>query len=166
MRAKPRPIVVRCYRPSDVDALIALFRDSVRRVAVRDYTPGQLQAWAPDAIDRERWARRCAEHRVWVAEIDERPAGFIELAADGHIDMLYVDADHQRQGVARALLEAAEVAACDAGLSCLSAEGSLTAHGFFERQGFRVVARQTVRRGDQELVNFRMARRLPKKGSQ
>jgi len=166
MRAEPRRIEIRRYRPSDVDALVALFRDSVRRVARSDYAPEQLQAWAPDAIDRERWAQRCAEHRTWVAEIDERPVGFIELAADGQIDMLYVDADHQRQGVARALLETAEVAARDAGLSRLSAEASRTARPFFERHGFRVVARQTVRRGDQELVNFRMETRLPKKRAQ
>lgn len=156
MRADSRRIVLRPYRPSDVDALIALFRDSVRRVALRDYTLEQLRAWAPDAIDREGWALRCAEHRSWVAEIDRRPVGFIELEADGHIDMLYVDADHQRQGIGRALLERVEAAARQAGLVRLFAEASLTARGFFERHEFRVIAAQTVRRVDQELANFRM----------
>ena len=160
MRADSRRIVLRPYRPSDVDALIALFRDSVRRVALRDYTLEQLRAWAPDAIDREGWALRCAEHRSWVAEIDRRPVGFIELEADGHINMLYVDADHQRQGIGRALLERVEAAARQAGLVRLFAEASLTARGFFERHEFRAIAAQTVRRVDQELANFRMEKAL------
>ncbi|HUH83731.1 MAG TPA: GNAT family N-acetyltransferase [Stellaceae bacterium] len=160
MSADQRRVVLRPYCPSDVDALIALFRDSVRRVAARDYSPEQLRAWAPDAIDRERWARRCAEHRTWVAEMDERPVGFIELEADGHIDMLYVDADHQREGIARALLETVEAAAREAGLARLFAEASLTAGGFFERQGFYVIATQTVHRADQDLANLRMEKAL------
>ena len=160
MRADPGRIVLRPYRPSDVDALIALFRDSVRRVALRDYTPEQLRAWAPDAIDRERWVQRCAEHRTWVAEIDQSVVGFIELEAAGHIDMLYVDADHQLQGIARALLETAEAAARETRLVRLFAEASLTARGFFQRQGFVVIAAQTVRRADEDLANFRMEKAL------
>jgi putative acetyltransferase len=160
MRASPSRIVLRPYRSSDVDALIVLFRDSVRRVACCHYTPEQLRAWAPDAIDRESWARRCAEHRTWVAEIDERAVGFIELEADGDIDMLYVDADHQRQGIARALLETAEAAARETGFVRLFTEASLTARGFFEREGFCVVAAQTVWRADRTLANFRMEKPL------
>ena len=160
MRAAPRRIVLRPYRPSDVDALIALFRDSVRRVALRDYTPEQLRAWAPDAIDREGWARRCAEHRTWVAEIDQCLVGFLELEAGGNIDMLYVDADRQRQGIARVLLERVETPAREAGLVRLFGNASLTARGFFERQGFYLVAAQTVLRADQTLANFRMEKSL------
>jgi hypothetical protein len=44
------------------------------------------------------------------AEVEARIAGFSDLAPDGHVDMLYVDPDFQRRGVARALLEHIEQA--------------------------------------------------------
>jgi putative acetyltransferase len=160
MRVDPPGIVIRTYRPSDLDALIALFRDAVRKVSRKHYTPAQLRAWAPAEINRERWARRCADNWTWVAEFDQRPVGFIDLGADGHVDMLYVHADHQGQGVAHALLAAVEAMAHRQAIARLFAEASVTARGFFERHGFRAIEAQTVRRADLDLVNFRMEKSL------
>jgi hypothetical protein len=46
MRVDPPGIVIRAYRPSDLDALIALFRDAVRKVSPKHYTPVQLSLGA------------------------------------------------------------------------------------------------------------------------
>jgi putative acetyltransferase len=132
----------------------------VRKVSRKHYTPAQLRAGAPDEIDRERWARRRADNWTWAAEFDQRPVGFIDLGADGYVDMLYVHADHQGQGVARALLAAVEAMARRKAIARLFAEASVTARGFFERQGFRAIEAQTVRRADLDLVNFRMEKSL------
>jgi putative acetyltransferase len=156
----PPIIHIRPYDPSDLDALIALFRDSVRRVASRDYSPEQVLAWAPDDMDRERWAARCAAKPTWVAERGGEPVGFTDLEPDGHIDMFYVHADHQGVGVASALLGRVESAARDAGIGRLFTEASKTARPFFERRGFRVIAAQTVRFNGQDFVNFRMEKWL------
>lgn len=45
---------LRAYRDDDLDALIDLFRATVRMIARRDYTEAQVLAWAPDHIDRPR----------------------------------------------------------------------------------------------------------------
>ena len=42
------PIDIRRYRPSDLAGMIALFRDTVRRINGRDYSQQQVMAWAPD----------------------------------------------------------------------------------------------------------------------
>ncbi|MGE3819059.1 MAG: GNAT family N-acetyltransferase [Isosphaeraceae bacterium] len=153
----PRP-----YRPEDAPALLALFRDTVRRVNARDYTTEQVRAWAPDQIDQETWAGRFAGKTILVAEDAEsgRPLGFADLEPDGHIDRFFVSADHQRRGVGASLLAALVAEARTAGLGRLSVEASVTARPFFEAQGFVVLAEQSVLVRDVKLVNFRMERDL------
>jgi putative acetyltransferase len=153
-------LTVRPYAPADLDALIALFRGSVRTVARRDYTDDQVIAWAPDEIDREAWAVRRASRPTWVAAIDETPAGFIDLESDGHIDMLYVHPGHQGKGIASTLLETVENAARARSVGRLYTEASLTARPFFERRGFRMLGPRTLTRGGVDLVNFRMEKIL------
>lgn len=76
-----------------------------------------------------------------VAVMDEI-AGFIDLEADGHIDLLYVSPAAARHGVAQALLEAAEARAALVGLNRLYAEASETARRVFHRMGYSVIARR------------------------
>lgn len=153
-------VTLRPYTPADAPALLALFRDTVRRVNARDYAPHQIAAWASDAIDPATWATRFAGRFVPVAEISGRPVGFAELEADGHIDRVYVSADHQGQGIGRLLTEAVLAEARRLGLARLHVEASLTARPFFEAHGFTVLARQTVAVRGAELDNYRMERLL------
>ena len=96
-------VTLRLYRPDDAPALLALFRDTVRSVNSRDYSPVQVAAWASDDIDMIRWFGRFEERFVLVAEEGGLPVGFAELEADGHVDRVYVSADHQGRGIGRAL---------------------------------------------------------------
>lgn len=161
MGGAPEPVTIRPYRPADAPALLELFRDSIRRVASRDYTAEQIAAWAPDEIDPASWADRFVGRFVVVAEVPGRPVGFAELEADGHIDRFYVSADDQRRGVGRRLLGAVVAEAVGRGLGRLTVEASQTARPFFEAGGFRVVARQVVRCRGVDLENFRMRLALP-----
>lgn len=151
---------VRPYSPNDLEALIAVFRDSVRNVASRDYAPDQIAAWAPDDIDRGTFAARLSRNATWVAELDGRVAGFAELEPHGHIAMLYVRSAFERRGAATALLERLEDAARGRNLSALTTESSITARPFFERRGFRVVGPQTVITGGVRFANFHMEKSL------
>ncbi|MSP48276.1 MAG: GNAT family N-acetyltransferase [Alphaproteobacteria bacterium] len=153
-------MIIRLYVPADLDGLIRLFRDSVRRIAIRDYTEDQVKAWAPDAVDRQSWATRRASRPTWVAEVDGEIAGFTDLEPDGHVDMMYVHSDHQGRGVAGALLRQVEAEAARLGLDRLYTEASITARPFFERKGFRVIAPQTVSLRGQDFANYRMEKRL------
>ena len=152
-------VSIRPYEPADAPALLALFRDAIRRVNSRDYNPEQIAAWASNDIDPIAWAGRFANRYAIVAEIDAL-AGFTELEPDGHIDRFYVSANHQRLGVGKALLEALVAEAHRTDISRLYTEASVTARPFFASQGFNVIAPQTVVVRDVEFVNFRMERRL------
>ncbi len=153
-------MVIRDYRAEDCQALADLFTDTVRRVAIREYTPAQIAAWAPRPPDYARIASRLAARPTFIAELDGVIAGFSDLEPDGHIDMMYVHADHQGEGVATALLAHIEDKGRQACLSRLYSEISLTARRFFLRRGFVVIARQEVPIRGQILTNFRMEKQL------
>ena len=58
MSAPTKHIKLRPYHPADATNLVSLFRASVRTLAAPDYTTAQRLAWAPDAIDQEKFAKR------------------------------------------------------------------------------------------------------------
>jgi 2-polyprenyl-3-methyl-5-hydroxy-6-metoxy-1,4-benzoquinol methylase/GNAT superfamily N-acetyltransferase len=151
-------ITLRPYQQDDAPALLALFRDTIRRVNSRDYSPAQIAAWASDDIDTVSWFGRFTGRYVPVAEEDGRPVGFAELEPDGHIGRVYVSADHQRRGIGRQLLAAVVAEARRVGHARLFTEVSITARPFFEAQGFVVLAPQVVRCRGVDFINYRMER--------
>ena len=146
-------VTLRIYKPDDAPALLTLFRDTIRRVNARDYNPDQIRAWASDDINPQVWASRFDGRFVAVAEEAGRPVGFAELEASGHIDRVYVSADHQWCGVGRSLLSAVAAEAQRLGIARLFTEASITARPFFESQKFVVVAPQVVTLRGVEFVN-------------
>lgn len=153
-------ITIRRYVPDDLDGLIAIFTRAVRETAIRDYSPEQLRAWAPDRPDRDAWAARRTSRPTFIAEAGGAAAGFTDLEPDGHIDMMFVHPDHQGRGVAAALLAHVEAQARKAGLSRIFTEASLTARPFFARHGFIVISEQQVPVRGEVLTNFRMEKYL------
>jgi putative acetyltransferase len=150
-------MLIRLYQPEDAPALIALKRDTIRRISARDYSAEQVNAWAPDDSALARWPARLANRFVVVAEINRQIVGFADIAPDGHIDQFYVHAAHQRRGVGRALLNALLAQARRTNIPRLHTEASITARPFFEAHGFTVDAEQTVTARGVEFINFRMS---------
>jgi putative acetyltransferase len=147
-------LTIRDYTPDDLDALIELFLRSIREVACRDYTPAQIDAWAQ--VDRGVWSERRLSRPTWVALWEGTIAGFTDLEPDGHLDMMFIHPGYQGLGIATTLLATVEQAARHQRLTRLFTEASLTAHPFFERRGFTLIAEQQVARHGQMLTNFRM----------
>src|SRR5258708_26343765 len=91
-------IDIRPYQAEDRDRLINLFRDSVRRVARRDYSHEQVRAWAPDDIDAEGFGRRRADKATFVAVAHRAVAGGARPPPPGQLDPPYLPAPPPRQG--------------------------------------------------------------------
>lgn len=151
---------IRLATERDAEAMARLFYETVHTINVRDYTPEQVQAWAPAPRTGEEMRRRQQDKRVWVAEDGARLIGFIELDADGHIDCMYCHKDYQGRGVGSQLLSELESHAAQAGLTRLYVEASITARPFFERRGFHLIREQQVERQSVRLTNFVMERSL------
>jgi GNAT superfamily N-acetyltransferase len=153
-------VKVRPYQPRDLSDLMALFRDSVHRIARRDYTLEQLSAWAPPDPDRDAWAKRIEANHALLAEEKGVPIGFAELTEGGHLDMLFVAPDRQRRGIARALLREIEAQAVHWGKRHLTTDASRTARPFFLKAGFRLVEEQEFQRRGVAIQNFRMEKEI------
>jgi putative acetyltransferase len=153
-------VCIRNYRSTDLDALIDIFNGAVRQVASRDYSADQVAAWAPVAVNRERWSERMANRPTYVAEIDGEIVGFSDLEPDGRIDMMFVHAGYQRRGVARSLLDHIEAVARVRRLPFLRTESSITARPAFERFGFSLVEAHDVELSGHLFRNYRMTKAL------
>ena len=129
---------LRGYEETDAAGTLAVFTRAVRVTASRYYNPQQIDAWANDDRDVAEWHRVRAAANTQVAEIDGRPIGFIDVSPEGYINMLFVDPDHLREGVASTLLHWADATAREAGAIHLSTHASIAARPFFEEHGFVV----------------------------
>jgi len=151
---------VRSLEPADVPAVATLFTETVRSVNARDYTPEQVEAWAPRPPDVAAWARSFAGRTALVVEVDGEVAGFGDLAPGGYLDRLYVHRDHQGRGVATALADALEAEAARHGAAEVTADASITALPFFERRGYETVARQEKDLRGVRFINYRVRKPL------
>lgn len=95
-----------------------------------------------------------------LGEINNHLLGYGTLKDGHYIDLFYVHKDFLRQGIAGKLLEQLESQALKSQTEWLTADVSITAKPFFERNGFRVIAEQKKRIKNVELVNFKMGKRI------
>jgi putative acetyltransferase len=153
-------IVVRPYRHGDAPALCRLFHASVHAATAPHYSEAERSAWAPIVPDADLWARRMAAHHTIVAERDGEALGFVELADDGHLAMLYVHPSFVGQGLGGRLYDVAEAEARRLGLKHLFTEASHLARPVFAARGFRLVRENRVDRRGVLLTNFSMEKDL------
>jgi putative acetyltransferase len=152
--------IVRPGMEDDAPALVEIFRRSIREVASQHYRPAQIEAWVHFADETDAWQQRMRSRQVWVAETDGKPVGFIQFEPPNHIDLTYVHPDHQRRGVASALLAKIECDARTSGVPALIVEASITSRPFFAARGFEIIAPQIVTARGQEFLNYRMRKKL------
>ena len=152
-------ISLRPYLPADAERCAAIFRASIEGLAIEDYSAEQCAAWAARADDPD-FAKRLAGGLTLMALVDSEPAGFASLEGAEMIDMLYVDPDFARRGVATALLDALVRLAAARGAKAVTGEVSDTARPLFDRQGFQAQRRNLVQLGDEWLANTTMTKRL------
>ncbi len=139
---------IRRMYPGEGKRLAVLLYESVHRLAAGDYSPEELEAWAPEKMDVPRLNRSLMLHVTFVAEELGRPVGFICIERDGYINRLFTHPDFTRRGVATALLERAEVWAGKRGLRRVFLSASKTGRDFYLKNGFSICGvEKTERRG-------------------
>jgi putative acetyltransferase len=139
---------IREFRIGDEATLYQVLHSAVHRIAARDYTPEQLNAWAPPEPEHEAWMLKMRALQPFVAEIDGVIAGYADLQPSGYIVHFFVSADFPRQGVGRMLMDRIHDKAARLGVTELTSDVSRTAQPFFARFGFGIVEQRfPVRQG-------------------
>lgn len=143
-------------------AAAGLFFETVHRSNGGDYSPDQLEAWAPSGLDHQRViADKLTAQYTLAAKSSDALVGFASLADPDYLDMLFVHPAWQRHGIARQLVAHLELHAQHCGAAIIRTHASLTARPFFEASGYRFVGENTVMRNGIALKNLLMEKELP-----
>lgn len=133
---------IRRFNVGDEPSLWRVYNSAIHRIAALDYTPEQIQAWAPADMDMALWAQHMRAIRPFVAEIEGVVVGYADVQQHGYIDHFFVAGTHARQGIGRQLMQRIHTQAMSLGLTTLTAHVSKTAEPFFAHHGFDVVERR------------------------
>jgi putative acetyltransferase len=151
---------LRLATSEDVCAITLLFRETVKHINAKDYSPQAIKAWADTAGNLVAWHKKIASQHFFLAETRASLLGFASLAEDGYIDFMYVHKDHQGKGVASALLEKLESVGRDAKMEELYSHVSLTAEGWFESKGYRPIGKTINTVANIDFVNRIMKKKI------
>jgi putative acetyltransferase len=152
-------VQIRRASPADFDVLGGVFHAAIREGAGQ-YTEAQRAAWSPAPRAGEAWAAHLGAQSVWLGETGGRPLGFLTLTDEGYVDLAYILAEAQGQGLFRRLYDALEGEARRRGIVRLWTDASLHAKGPFEAVGFTAAYAETVERAGEQLKRFRMEKTL------
>ena len=151
--------------PADIPVLAAIAEAAILELTGEDYDEDQQEAWAATVGDEEALAARLADRLTLVATREGAPVGFIALAENRLIDLIYVHPEVAGEGVGALLCDAAEKLAAARGAKSLTVEASDTALGFFQKRGYVPKQRNTVPRGGVWLGNTTMEKDLAAGGT-
>src|SRR4030095_2845376 len=130
-------LVIRAATADDVPAISALVQHTVRISNGRDYPPQAVELivanFAPAKV-----GQRMAERDVFVCLKGGRIVGTIALGGD-RLRALVRHPKLQQAGIGARLVAHLEAHARRAGVSELNLSSSLTARGFYERLGYRLI---------------------------
>ena len=139
---------IRRFINGDETALFRVFFSAVHDTASRDYTPEQVDAWAPADIDPDLWAGHMRALRPFVVEHEKEIVGYADLQPNGYIDHFFVSGSYALQGIGTLLMKNIQKEAQLLGIDEMTSDVSKTAEPFFVRHGFQVVKRGfPIRRG-------------------
>lgn len=148
---------IRPATTSDATAVAELFRRAVQHISNRHYSEQEKNAWLQGADDADFWQKHIDGGNVRVATHNGRVLGFIEYQPEqSHLNCLYTDPRHQRQGIASALLNAV-LPSADSDKT-ITVDASKAALAFFQKQGFVRQHENQIPRNGLVLTNYRMVR--------
>ena len=146
---------LRRYQQPDCKEITELFYHAVHTINAKDYTKEQLDVWAAEDADLEKWNQSLQEHYSIVAVEKDVIVGFGDIDQTGYLDRLFVHADYQRRGIASAICGQLEQFAD----GTITTHASITARPFFEKRGYQIVKEQQAERQGIFLTNYVMIKK-------
>lgn len=147
---------------SDIPVLKQLFRQTLTVLNIEDYTSEEIADWVSCGYHDERWRELVNDYYMLVADdrLGNKLAGFAALSSQGYLNSMFVHVDYLYQGVASALWNRLEEWAKEQHVREVTADVSITALTFFQKQGFVIEKEQLWRANKLLLKNYRMSKCL------
>ncbi len=138
------PLIIREYQTSDCKEIVKLFYDTIHTVNSADYSTEQLNVWATENIDFEKWNQSLQKHYSLVAVEGGKIVGFGDIDDDGYLDRLFIHKDYLRKRIATAICDMLEQKANQT----ITVHSSVTAKDFFIKRGYKIIAeKEDIRNG-------------------
>jgi putative acetyltransferase len=153
-------ITITPYTDANATEITDLHHACVHAIDPLIYSPEQQEAWAHTPPNYPYWVKRLALKKPFVAVVETKIVGFIELEANGHIDCAYTHPAYQKRGVMSELYAYAQNVAQQKDIKRLFLEASIVAKPFFEKRGFTTLSRNEIKRNGQMIVNYSMEKML------
>ncbi len=147
---------IRHYTPTDMPAVLHVFKRSIYKIGSRYYNHEQIDAWAAASLDLHAWEQRLNSGVVLVATFEKTVTGFIRFEPTGKIDLIYIHPNYEHQGIASALLHKIERLAEQQRIPRLFTLASEASKDFFTAKGYRFIGEQDVEKRGIKLRNHRM----------
>ena len=146
-------MVIREYKSSYCKEVSELFYNTVHVINAKDYTREQLDVWATNEIDLEKFNKSLIEHYSLVAFENKIIIGFGDIDETGYLDRLFVHKDYQNRGVATAICNRLEEKILKGKIITHS---PITAKKKKKKRGYRIIREQQVERKGLFLINYIM----------
>jgi putative acetyltransferase len=154
----PPSALLREYNAADLPAVVAVYREAVRKIAPGLYTPAQVAAWSAFAeTDRDLRPMLAQGYRLVLENETGGIDAFAVLDPADYVSLLYSRVS--RLGHARRLLDALETEARRRGVTRVHTAASLLSHPLFLRHGYGVDYPETVERNGVSFDRYRMSKR-------
>ena len=143
-------LLIRDMHPDEAETAAALVLDCFKRFVGSTYSQqgvDTFKQYAAPAAMRLRLANH--ESYILIALEDHLPVGLIEVRQANHIALLFVDAAHQRRGIARRLFSEAlqRSRVLKPGLTFMEVNSSPYALEVYRRLGFAAEGAESERDG-------------------
>ncbi len=147
---------------ADISELKQLYKNTILAINKKDYTIEEIEDWASCGNDNQQWLKLINTYHLILVENEEGDVvGFASISDEGYLHTLFVHKDYQRQGIATLLYKTVEELAQHKQIAKITAEVCITAHPFFEKQGFIVDEEQRKKANQLYLTNYKMSKALP-----
>lgn len=142
------PLHIRPATPADASAISAVIIQSLQQTNAADYSAA-LIAQVEQSFTAERILALLEQRQVLVALLDQQLVATASLHGNV-LRSVFVAPGVQGTGVGRALLQALENLARQAGQTLLRVPSSITAEGFYARLGYAKV--REVMEGEERII--------------
>ncbi len=151
---------IRRLLDDEYEDVVKLITQTVHTVCTDDYTKEELDAWAPENFDINKFRNNIYGCYNLVAFEKGKLAGFVSATVDGYINRLYTHKDYLRRGIASALYNKVEEWAKESGIRELVLDSSKTAEGFYLKMGFTKSGISVMEHGNIVFRNSVMKKKL------
>jgi putative acetyltransferase len=151
---------IRTAVEKDLSSIRKLYSETVREINSKDYSADEIDVWASTSNDPHSFKKAVENQYFVIAETENELVGFSSIEKNGYLDFMYVHKDHQREGIAKRLLEEIERKANEQNNYEVFAYVSRTAKPFFERSGYRYSGDKTDRFKGVVFINSIMVKKL------